>query len=181
MSLYGIEMSGLGEGEPVVFLSESFTSGGAAGEGDAEFTSQTCGKGLREHGVEEQGIFFILDVKQFNRLFRAVDGPPAEGPVWAVDFQHAEAIGREAVHEGRRVGSGVCTEGTESGREGPSVRTEKFSTHGVVMLVAESGCGGTTEGNTANGGFSQLGEGEIADAESRGLCIWWCGVHSDGG
>ncbi len=53
MSLNGIEMSGMGESEPVVFLGESFTSGGAAGEGDAELASEACGKGLREHGIKE--------------------------------------------------------------------------------------------------------------------------------
>lgn len=177
MSLHGVDVSGLGESEAVVFLREGFASGSTAGERNAEFAGEPCGEGLEKHGIKERGIFDVRNEKQADGMLRAVNAAPPESPGGTVDLQHAQTVGREIV------GFVFVTiilwrrDPDELGSEAPSVRAEDFAADRMIVRVAESGRGISHGCDRIDGWLTEFGEGQIADAERRWGGGLRCGIH----
>lgn len=177
MRLYGIDMSGLRQSESVVFLSESFSSGAAAGERYAEFTGEPSGERLDKHGIKEYRIFDICNEEQVDSLLRAVNAASPESPVGTVDFQHAQTVDGKIVRFALLRVALRCRDLNELGGEAPSVRTEDFPADRMIVSVAESGSGISHGCDGIDGCFPEFGEGQVADAECRWRGGRWCGFH----
>jgi hypothetical protein len=142
VSLYGIDMSSLGQGQSVVFLSKSLAGGCAAGERNAELAGQSRGKGFGKQRFKVQRVFLVGHVEQSDGSFCAIDVTSPQCPVRAADLEHTQAVngqGMCTVMGGSVRGVIGCRNMREPGGEGPSVGAEQFPANRVVVRVAEPG------------------------------------------